>query len=124
MEFLSLFIAAGMTLGTFFIGLSLVIDASPQNEDEVMPWFLVWKTIPNRWKRFWGPKKETLLFRVLGYCFMWFAGSILAVCLCSEISGEALVLFVMTLLIFPVFWEWLIFAFMKGVAWIYAKYGC
>lgn len=39
MELLILFVAAGMTIGTFFIGLSLAIEASPQNEDEVMPWF-------------------------------------------------------------------------------------
>ena len=79
MELLILFVAAGMTIGTFFIGLSLAIEASPQNEDEVMPWFLVWRTIPNRCKRFWRLRKETLLFRALGYGFMWVAGSILAV---------------------------------------------
>ena len=124
MELLILFVAAGMTIGTFFIGLSLAIEASPQNEDEVMPWFLVWRTIPNRCKRFWRLRKETLLFRALGYGFMWVAGSILSVCLYSEMSGKSLVLFVTALLIFPVFWEWLMFAVMKGVACMYAKYRC
>ena len=42
MELLILFVAAGMTIGTFFFFLSLAIEASPQNEDEAMPWFLVW----------------------------------------------------------------------------------
>lgn len=61
-----------MTIGTFFIGLSLAIEASPQNEDEARPWVFGLENYSKQVQTLLAPEKGN--FAVSGAGIRFYVG--------------------------------------------------